>query len=122
VTDPKAASPPARCTGCGGCRRTCSASRARVALRQVRLCRFCDMGYRGIRPAVRVTIHVHCIRGPCHPPQVGSGKVLLLILSILLEFKVKVLTGFVESPNQVALESKPVAAKSHLAAVRARAQ
>jgi hypothetical protein len=27
----------------------------------------------------RVRIQVHCISGPCHPPQVGGGSVLLLI-------------------------------------------
>jgi hypothetical protein len=38
-----------------------------------------DLGFRG---RGRVRIQVHCIRGPCHPPQAGGGSVLLLILRL----------------------------------------
>ena len=44
---------------------------------QVRFCcyRFSptgDIGYRGDKGRGRVRIQVHCIRGPCHPPQVAG--------------------------------------------------
>jgi hypothetical protein len=33
------------------------------------------LGYRGVKGAGRVRIQVHCISGPCHPPQAAGGKV-----------------------------------------------
>ena len=35
----------------------------------------------------RVRIQVDCISGPCHPPQVGGGWVLLLIRRVCLKLK-----------------------------------
>jgi hypothetical protein len=49
-------------------------------------------------------MHVHYISGRCHPPQVGGGSVLLLILGSLIQSKV--LTGFVKSQTKLLLEFK----------------
>jgi hypothetical protein len=40
----------------------------------------------------RLRIQVHCISGPCHPPLVRGGSVLLLILRVLLRCRQVVLT------------------------------
>jgi hypothetical protein len=68
---------------------------------------------RGVKGRGWVRIQVHCISGPCHPPQVGGGSVVLLIIRGFV-IKAKVLTAGLLNPNQVALELKPAAAKTHI--------
>jgi hypothetical protein len=44
-----------------------------------------DLGFKGRKGRGRVRIQVHCVSGPCHPPQVGGRSVLLLILRAFLK-------------------------------------